>query len=39
MPMASVIHDLVVENLAKGRGDLDWAAVSIGAFEDAGIKL
>jgi 3-hydroxyisobutyrate dehydrogenase-like beta-hydroxyacid dehydrogenase len=39
MPMASVVHDRVVENLAKGRGDMDWSAVALGALEDAGIKV
>jgi len=39
MPMATVIHNRVLQNLAKGRGDLDWAAVALGAFEDAGLKV
>jgi 3-hydroxyisobutyrate dehydrogenase-like beta-hydroxyacid dehydrogenase len=39
MPMASVIRDRVVENLARGRAELDWAAIALGALEDAGIKV
>jgi 3-hydroxyisobutyrate dehydrogenase-like beta-hydroxyacid dehydrogenase len=37
MPLASLIHDRMLAGLAKGRGDLDWTAISLQALEDAGI--
>jgi 3-hydroxyisobutyrate dehydrogenase-like beta-hydroxyacid dehydrogenase len=37
-PVASVIRDRVLAGLAHGRGELDWAAVALGAREDAGLK-
>jgi 3-hydroxyisobutyrate dehydrogenase-like beta-hydroxyacid dehydrogenase len=38
MPLASLLHDRWVSAVAKGRENLDWAAVSLGAREDAGLK-
>jgi len=38
MPMGSLLRDRWVSALARGRGDLDWSAVALNAFEDAGLK-
>ncbi len=37
-PTASLIRDRVLEGLARGMGELDWAAVALVAREDAGLK-
>ncbi|HXX71497.1 MAG TPA: NAD(P)-dependent oxidoreductase [Candidatus Acidoferrum sp.] len=38
LPMASLLYDRWLSAVAKGRGDLDWSAVALGAAEDAGLK-
>jgi 3-hydroxyisobutyrate dehydrogenase-like beta-hydroxyacid dehydrogenase len=38
MPMASLIRDRFVSAIAKGRAELDWSAIALGAADDAGIK-
>src|SRR5580658_8310119 len=38
MPTASLVRDRFLSALAKGRGEMDWSAVALGAFEDAGLK-
>jgi 3-hydroxyisobutyrate dehydrogenase-like beta-hydroxyacid dehydrogenase len=38
MPIASLLRDRFVGAIAKGRGELDWAAIALGALDDAGIK-
>lgn len=38
MPVASLLRDRWVSAVAKGRGDLDWSAVGLNVFEDAGLK-
>jgi 3-hydroxyisobutyrate dehydrogenase-like beta-hydroxyacid dehydrogenase len=38
MPMASLLRDRWTSALARGRGDLDWSAVALNAFDDAGLK-
>jgi 3-hydroxyisobutyrate dehydrogenase-like beta-hydroxyacid dehydrogenase len=38
LPLASLLHDRWLSAVAKGRGDLDWSAVALGAAEDAGLK-
>jgi 3-hydroxyisobutyrate dehydrogenase-like beta-hydroxyacid dehydrogenase len=38
MPMASLLRDRWVSAVAKGRGDLDWSAIGLNVFEDAGLK-
>jgi 3-hydroxyisobutyrate dehydrogenase-like beta-hydroxyacid dehydrogenase len=38
MPFASVMHDRWLASMAKGRENLDWAAVALDAAEEAGIK-
>jgi 3-hydroxyisobutyrate dehydrogenase-like beta-hydroxyacid dehydrogenase len=38
MPTASLLHDRFVSALAKGRADLDWSAIALGAADDAGLK-
>ncbi len=37
-PIASLIRDRVLAGLARGRGEMDWAAIALGAREDAGLK-
>lgn len=37
MPLASLLRDRFYAALAKGRDDLDWAAIALGAYEDAGL--
>jgi 3-hydroxyisobutyrate dehydrogenase-like beta-hydroxyacid dehydrogenase len=37
LPFASFLHDRFLAAIAKGRADLDWAAVSLGVAEDAGL--
>jgi 3-hydroxyisobutyrate dehydrogenase-like beta-hydroxyacid dehydrogenase len=38
LPFASLLHDRFLATVAKGRADLDWAAVSLGVAEDAGLS-
>jgi len=38
MPLASLVRDRMLAALAKGRADMDWTAVALGAAEDAGLK-
>jgi 3-hydroxyisobutyrate dehydrogenase-like beta-hydroxyacid dehydrogenase len=38
MPFASVLRDRLLNGLAKGRGDLDWVALTEGVWEDAAIE-
>jgi 3-hydroxyisobutyrate dehydrogenase-like beta-hydroxyacid dehydrogenase len=38
MPLASLIRDRFVSAIAKGRAELDWSAIALGAADDAGIK-
>jgi hypothetical protein len=37
LPFAGLLHDGLLAAIAKGRDDLDWAALSLGAREDAGL--
>ena len=37
MPFANIVRDRLLTALAKGRGELDWSALALGALEDAGI--
>ncbi len=37
MPFASIIRDRFLSAIAKGRGDLDWSAMALGARDDAGL--
>jgi 3-hydroxyisobutyrate dehydrogenase-like beta-hydroxyacid dehydrogenase len=37
MPLASILRDRFIAALAKGRDDLDWSAIALGAREDAGL--
>jgi 3-hydroxyisobutyrate dehydrogenase-like beta-hydroxyacid dehydrogenase len=37
MPIASLLHDRMLANIARGRGEMDWLAVSLGIAEDAGL--
>lgn len=38
LPLASLVHDRMLAAAARGRGELDWAAVGLGASEDAGLR-
>jgi 3-hydroxyisobutyrate dehydrogenase-like beta-hydroxyacid dehydrogenase len=38
LPIASLLHDRFLTAIAKGRGDMDWAAIAIEVAEDAGLK-
>ncbi len=37
MPMASLLRDRFVNAIAKGRAELDWSAIALGARDDAGL--
>ena len=37
MPIASLVRDRLMASVAKGRGELDWAALDQAASEDAGL--
>ena len=38
MPIASILHDRFISAIAKGRADMDWSAIALGAADDAGLK-
>jgi len=38
MPAASLLRDRFISAIAKGRADLDWSAIALGAADDAGLK-
>ena len=37
MPLAGLVHDRLLAGLARGRGELDWAAIAALIAEDAGL--
>ena len=37
MPLASLLHDRLLAAMARGRQDMDWSALALGASEDAGL--
>ncbi len=37
MPFANIVRDRLVSGVAKGRGEMDWTAMGLGAAEDAGL--
>jgi 3-hydroxyisobutyrate dehydrogenase-like beta-hydroxyacid dehydrogenase len=39
MPLQSLLHDRLLAAIAKGRGDMDWSAVSLEVLEDAGLGI
>ena len=39
MPFASLLHDRLLAGIAKGRGDMDWSAISLDVLENAGLQL
>ena len=39
MPIGSLLRDRMLSALAKGRGDMDWSAIGLGASEDAGLEI
>jgi 3-hydroxyisobutyrate dehydrogenase-like beta-hydroxyacid dehydrogenase len=39
MPIGSLLRDRMLSSLAKGRGDMDWSAIGLGAAEDAGLEI
>ncbi len=38
MPTASLLRDRLISAIAKGRADMDWSAIALGAADDAGLK-
>ncbi len=38
MPVADLVHDRLLTAMAKGREQMDWSALSLGAAEDAGLS-
>jgi 3-hydroxyisobutyrate dehydrogenase-like beta-hydroxyacid dehydrogenase len=38
MPVASLLRDRFLGALAKGRAELDWSAIALGARDDAGLE-
>ncbi len=38
MPLASLVHDQFLTAMAKGRGDMDWAAIALEVSEAAGVS-
>jgi 3-hydroxyisobutyrate dehydrogenase-like beta-hydroxyacid dehydrogenase len=38
MPTAGLVRDRLIAALAKGRADLDWSGLALGALDDAGIN-
>jgi 3-hydroxyisobutyrate dehydrogenase-like beta-hydroxyacid dehydrogenase len=38
MPTASLLRNRFVSAIAKGRSDLDWSAIALGAADDAGLE-
>lgn len=38
MPFASVLRERLLSGLAKGRDEMDWSALALGALDEAGIK-
>jgi 3-hydroxyisobutyrate dehydrogenase-like beta-hydroxyacid dehydrogenase len=39
MPLQSLLHDRLLAAIAKGRGDMDWSALSLEVLEDAGLEV
>jgi 3-hydroxyisobutyrate dehydrogenase-like beta-hydroxyacid dehydrogenase len=38
MPFASQVHNRLLSSIAKGRGEMDWTALSLGVDDDAGLQ-
>jgi 3-hydroxyisobutyrate dehydrogenase-like beta-hydroxyacid dehydrogenase len=39
MPLTSLLHDRLLAGIAKGRGDMDWSALSLDVLENAGLEV
>jgi len=39
MPLVSLLHDRLLAGIAKGRGDMDWSALSLDVLENAGLEV
>ncbi len=39
MPLVSLMHDRLIAGVAKGRGEMDWSALSLDVLENAGLEL
>lgn len=37
LPLANLLHNRLVTNIAKGRKNLDWSAIALGAMEEGGM--
>lgn len=38
MPVAGILHDRLLAGLANHRGDMDWSAIALTTYEEAGLK-
>ena len=38
MPLGNLLHERLLSAMSKGRADLDWTALALGASEDAGLQ-
>jgi len=39
MPLVSLLHARQQAVIAKGRGDMDWSALSLDVLENAGLEV
>lgn len=39
MPLTSLLHGRLLAGIAKGRGNMDWSAISLDVLEEAGLKV
>jgi 3-hydroxyisobutyrate dehydrogenase-like beta-hydroxyacid dehydrogenase len=37
MPIAAILRDRLISSIAKGRAEMDWSALALGARDDAGL--
>jgi 3-hydroxyisobutyrate dehydrogenase-like beta-hydroxyacid dehydrogenase len=37
MPIAAILRDRLISSIAKGRSEMDWSALALGARDDAGL--
>ncbi len=37
MPIASMLHDRFLASIGRGRAEMDWSAIALGARDDAGL--
>ncbi len=39
LPLADLLHQRLLSGIAKGRKEMDWSAISLSVFDDAGLEL